>query len=202
MNDPIRQSHVNRIVAHKNGALGLPTIRVLLWRLHGARTLPQLTDEQVIDLADVLDAIATPEAGVAYLDAAGTPPARNPVAPPARNPAPPVPAAATFFEAERASLWAAAALGEESCTKADIECRMSFTVEPGSALDVQVGGNHYKNFVYQPAEIAEKNHLTFLEACVVKRLHRHSRGGKGLQDIEKSIHELRLLAKLQYDADL
>jgi len=57
-------------------------------------------------------------------------------------------------------------------------------VAPAPALSVQVGGGHYKDFPIQPVEFAETNNLTFLEGCVVKRLCRHSRGGKGRQDVK------------------
>ena len=67
-----------------------------------------------------------------------------------------------------------------------------------SALDVQVGGSHYKGFPIQPAEFSERNGLSFLEGSVVKRACRHSRGGKGRQDIEKAIHELQLILDLHY----
>lgn len=69
-------------------------------------------------------------------------------------------------------------------------------------LDVQVGGSHYKGFKIQPGEFSEANGLSFFEGSVIKRICRHSRGGKGLEDLEKSIHEIRLLAKLQYDVEL
>lgn len=70
---------------------------------------------------------------------------------------------------------------------------------PAPALSVQVGGGHYKDFPIQPVEFAEANNLSFLEGCVIKRLCRHSRGGKGRQDIEKAIHELQLILALHYD---
>lgn len=67
-----------------------------------------------------------------------------------------------------------------------------------SAFDVQVGGSHYKGFPIQPAEFSERNGLSFLEGSVIKRVCRHSRGGKGRQDIEKAIHELQLILDLHY----
>lgn len=70
-----------------------------------------------------------------------------------------------------------------------------------SALDVQIGGAHYKGMPIQPAEFSERNALTFLEGCVVKRVCRHSRGGKGRQDIEKAIHELQLILALHYGVE-
>ncbi len=68
-----------------------------------------------------------------------------------------------------------------------------------SALDVQIGGSHYRDGDIQPVQYIEANRLAFLEGCVVKRVTRHDRdGGKGRQDIEKAIHELRILLELRY----
>lgn len=70
-----------------------------------------------------------------------------------------------------------------------------------SALDTQVGGNHYREGGIQPIQYIEANSLQFLEASVVKRVTRHNRAtGKGRQDIEKAIHELQLLLELRYAA--
>lgn len=66
-------------------------------------------------------------------------------------------------------------------------------------LNEQVGGAHYRTGGIQPVEYIEANGLGFLEGCVIKRLTRHNRvGGKGVQDIDKAIHELRLLKELRY----
>lgn len=63
----------------------------------------------------------------------------------------------------------------------------------------QVGGTHYKAGRIQPVEYIEANDLGFLEGCVVKRLTRHDRdGGKGVEDIDKAIHELQLLRMFRY----
>ena len=68
-----------------------------------------------------------------------------------------------------------------------------------SALDTQVGGEHYRQGRIQPVEYIEANDLKFIEGCVVKRVTRHDRPtGKGRQDIEKAIHELQLLLELRY----
>lgn len=68
-----------------------------------------------------------------------------------------------------------------------------------SALDIQVGGSHYREGGIQPIQYIEANSLQFLEASVVKRVTRHNRPtGKGRQDIEKAIHELQLLLELRY----
>lgn len=72
-----------------------------------------------------------------------------------------------------------------------------------SALDVQVGGEHYKTAKIQPVQYIEANQLAFLEGCVVKRVTRHNKPtGKGRQDIEKAIHELQLLLELRYGEEV
>lgn len=70
-----------------------------------------------------------------------------------------------------------------------------------SPLDVQAGGSHYKNFKIQPVEFIEANNLPFLEACVIKRMCRHE-AKNGMQDLEKAIHEIKLLAHLRYGVTL
>lgn len=75
----------------------------------------------------------------------------------------------------------------------------SKSAEPESALDTQVGGDHYKSCAIQPVQFIEANELKFLEGCVVKRVTRHDKPtGKGRQDIDKAIHELTLLRELRY----
>lgn len=67
------------------------------------------------------------------------------------------------------------------------------------ATDTQIGGDHYKTCAIQPVEYIEANGLPFLEGCVVKRVTRHAKPtGKGLQDIDKAIHELQLIRQLRY----
>ena len=72
-----------------------------------------------------------------------------------------------------------------------------------NALSQQVGGSHYKDCDIQPIEFIEANDLGFLEGCVVKRLTRHNKeSGKGVEDIDKAIHELTLLKQMRYPSDL
>lgn len=71
-----------------------------------------------------------------------------------------------------------------------------------SALNEQVGGDHYRSCAIQPVQFIEANELRFLEGCVVKRVTRHDKPtGKGRQDIEKAIHELHLLLELRYGGE-
>lgn len=69
-----------------------------------------------------------------------------------------------------------------------------------SALNDQIGGNHYRDCAIQPVEFIHANNLNFLEGCVVKRICRHRTKNKA-EDIKKAIHELRLILKLEYGED-
>lgn len=66
-----------------------------------------------------------------------------------------------------------------------------------SALDVQVGGGHYKDFAIQPIEFVEKNGLSFIEGSIVKYICRH-RTKNGAEDINKIKHYCDLLLELEY----
>ena len=66
-----------------------------------------------------------------------------------------------------------------------------------SALDVQEGGNHYKDLKIQPVEYIHANGLDFFQGNVVKYVTRH-KAKNGEQDIRKAIHYLNLILELQY----
>lgn len=73
------------------------------------------------------------------------------------------------------------------------------TEDKVSPLTLQIGGDHYKGYAIQPVEFIEKNGLTFLEGCIVKRIARHRLvGGKGREDLEKIKHEVDLIIELHY----
>ena len=65
-----------------------------------------------------------------------------------------------------------------------------------SALDVQVGGGHYKSKAIQPVEYSAANNLNFLEGCIVKRITRW-RDKNGIEDLLKIKHEVDLLIELE-----
>lgn len=66
-----------------------------------------------------------------------------------------------------------------------------------TALERQVGGDHYKDFVIQPVEFIQKNGLGFCEGNSLKYICRHKKKG-GKQDLEKAIHYLQLLLQMEY----
>lgn len=65
------------------------------------------------------------------------------------------------------------------------------------ALDIQVGGGHYKDLAIQPVEYNHANGLGYLEGNVIKYVTRH-KAKNGAQDIRKAIHYLELILQLEY----
>lgn len=65
------------------------------------------------------------------------------------------------------------------------------------SLLTQVGGDHYKKMVVQPAEFINKNKLLFAEGNAIKYICRHSTKG-GVQDIDKAIHYLEMVKERDY----
>ena len=65
------------------------------------------------------------------------------------------------------------------------------------SLLTQVGGDHYKKMVIQPAEFINKNKLLFAEGNAIKYICRHSEKG-GIQDIDKAIHYLEMVKERDY----
>lgn len=66
-----------------------------------------------------------------------------------------------------------------------------------SSLDVQVGGDHYKNLKIEPIEYCYANNISFIEASVIKYVTRHKWKGKA-KDLDKAIHCLQVLKELEY----
>jgi len=65
-----------------------------------------------------------------------------------------------------------------------------------SALDRQVGGEHYKNFKIQPIEFITANKLSFIQASIIKYICRFDKKN-GKEDIDKAIHYCELLKELE-----
>lgn len=66
-----------------------------------------------------------------------------------------------------------------------------------TALDEQIGGQHYKKYAIQPVEFCQKNGLNAIESSIVKYAVRHRDKG-GREDVEKIIHYAKLLLQLEY----
>lgn len=84
-----------------------------------------------------------------------------------------------------------------SCDSFDV---VSPAEQPSCALAEQVGGSHY-SMAIQPVEFISSNKLPFLEGCVIKRMCRHRKKNKA-EDLEKAIHEIRLIAQLTYNKSI
>lgn len=65
------------------------------------------------------------------------------------------------------------------------------------ASDIQIGGNHYKDFVISPAEFLQRNEVPFLESNVIKYILRHKKKN-GLEDLEKAKHYIDLIIEIEY----
>lgn len=65
-----------------------------------------------------------------------------------------------------------------------------------SALDVQVGGSHYRDMNIQPVEYIHANSIGFIEGCVIKYVSRWRTKG-GLDDLRKAQHFIDLLIELE-----
>ena len=67
-----------------------------------------------------------------------------------------------------------------------------------SALNKQIGGDHYKNFKIQPVEFSTMNNLGFLEGCIIKRICRYQSQEDPIKDLDKIIHEIQLIKEIRY----
>ena len=65
-----------------------------------------------------------------------------------------------------------------------------------SALDVQVGGSHYKDMAIQPVEFIHKNGMGFLEGNIIKYICRF-RAKNGIEDLKKARHYLDILIEAE-----
>ena len=62
----------------------------------------------------------------------------------------------------------------------------------------QVGGNHYRNYVIQPAEFINKNKLLFAEGNAIKYIVRaKDKGGK--EDLLKAKHYIDMIIERDYE---
>lgn len=70
-----------------------------------------------------------------------------------------------------------------------------------SVLDIQHGGDHYKNRGIQPIEYVMANELGFCEGNIVKYASRHE-DKNGAEDIRKVIHYAQFILKFKYGEEI
>ena len=77
--------------------------------------------------------------------------------------------------------------------------KMSKSVEKAQpeALDVQIGGGHYKSYAIQPVEYCMKNNLNYCQSNIVKYVTRY-KDKNGKEDLEKVKHYVDLLLQIEY----
>ncbi len=61
-----------------------------------------------------------------------------------------------------------------------------------SALDTQIGGQHYKDMAIQPVEFSMKNNLSYCQGNVIKYVTRYQ-AKNGIEDLEKAKHYIDLM---------
>jgi hypothetical protein len=66
------------------------------------------------------------------------------------------------------------------------------------ALDVQIGGGHYKDYAIQPVEFIHKNKIPYIEGCAIKYLCRWREKG-GIEDLKKVKHYIHLLIEMEVE---
>lgn len=70
-----------------------------------------------------------------------------------------------------------------------------------SALDKQVGGNHYKQFPIQPVEFINANNLSYMQGNVIKYVVRYP-FKNGIADLEKAKHYIEMLIEFERNKHL
>lgn len=65
-----------------------------------------------------------------------------------------------------------------------------------NALDIQVGGQHYKDCAIQPVEYIHANNIGYFEGNVIKYVTRWRTKG-GIEDVKKAMHYCQLLIDLE-----
>ena len=64
------------------------------------------------------------------------------------------------------------------------------------ALEIQIGGGHYKDMAIQPVEYIRKNNIPYIEGCIIKYVSRW-RKKNGIEDLQKAKHFIDLLIELE-----
>lgn len=87
-------------------------------------------------------------------------------------------------------------MGEMEEYKNIILCELS---KPKSALDTQIGGDHYKTMKIQPITFIMENNLSFAVGNIIKYICRYDKKN-GLEDIQKARQYLDFLEE-KYNKD-
>lgn len=69
--------------------------------------------------------------------------------------------------------------------------------EQENALEIQHGGNHYKDMKIQPIEFIHANNIDYLAGNVIKYIVRHKKKN-GIEDVKKALHYCQLIIEMEY----
>lgn len=69
------------------------------------------------------------------------------------------------------------------------------------AIDIQIGGDHYKKMPFQPVMLFAKTHCTAFQANIWKYISRY-KFKNGKEDIEKCIHYAKLAKELKCEGHI
>ena len=86
---------------------------------------------------------------------------------------------------------------EKKMTDAGVTLKSKQKASVPNPLDSQVGGSHYNRYPMQPIEYAMANRLNYCQANAIKYITRYRDKG-GREDLEKAIHNIQILIKLEY----
>lgn len=92
----------------------------------------------------------------------------------------------------------------EGYTSADIDAEWKSTLaekNSATALDTQIGGNHYKKYAYQPVQFAVDANLSYIHGAIIKYIVRYE-DKNGMEDIKKVIHYCQLAMELKHTPKL
>jgi len=71
--------------------------------------------------------------------------------------------------------------------------------DPASALQTQIGGDHYRTMAIQPMEYSMKNNLDACQHTIIKYVSRFRSKG-GIADLEKAKHVIDMLIEFERGA--
>lgn len=83
-----------------------------------------------------------------------------------------------------------------SITQEEISKALDVVNSKANALDVQIGGGHYKSLPIQPMEYSMRNNLNACQHTVIKYITRYKDKG-GLQDLLKAKHCIDMLIEFE-----
>jgi len=90
-----------------------------------------------------------------------------------------------------------AKMDEESRLYGDPNNRY-LNVKIPNVLDKQIGGSHYKQYKIQPYEFFIVNQIPHHKAAIIRRILRYDHPtGKGLEDLQKIMHEIEMIIQLE-----